>query len=260
MQWKIDLSKRDEEALQKAERASEAQEQKEERARVAQEMRDAALREEMAKQSEEQRTWESQRQRQHFLAQNLPKYDGHEQLDTILQRFEEILTGEGVPMEQWMQLLTRALTGKPATLLTTVLSPEAKASYPLTKEALLASVDLSFHHYVDELFTPHKENDTTPEMALHHSSTVAKFIFKDTNNLDDHQATHVTPIHPRVHPDGVETGSVQATRNLYCNQTFRATTWGLYVSDTQQETNPLEPGDTSDRSQGAGTPTHGQAH
>ena len=38
-----------------------------------------------------------------------------------------------------MQLLTRALTGKPATLLTTFLSPEVKASYPLTKEALLAS-------------------------------------------------------------------------------------------------------------------------
>ena len=65
------------------------------------------------------------------------------------------------------------------------LSPEVKASYPLTKEALLASVGLSFHHYVDELFTPNKANDTTPEMALHHSSTVAKFIFKDANTLDD---------------------------------------------------------------------------
>ena len=160
MQWKIDLAKRDEEALQKQEWAREAQEQKEERARVAQEMRDAALREEMAKQSEEQRAWEAQRQRQHFLAQNLPKYDGHEQLDTFLQRFEEILTEEGVPTEQWVQLLTRALTGKPATLLTTVLSPEVKASYPLTKETLLASVGLSFHHYVDELFTPNKVNDT----------------------------------------------------------------------------------------------------
>ena len=81
---------------------------------------------------------------------NLPKYDGHEQLETFLQRFEEILTGEGVPTEQWVQLLTRALTGKPATLLTTVLSPEVKASYPLTKETLLGSVGLSFHHYVDE--------------------------------------------------------------------------------------------------------------
>ena len=81
------------------ERAREAQEQKEERARVAQEMRDVALREVMAKQSEEQRSREAQRQRQHFLAQNLPKYDGHEQLDTFLQRFEEILTGEGVPTE-----------------------------------------------------------------------------------------------------------------------------------------------------------------
>ena len=49
MQWKIDLAKRDEEALQKEEWAREVQEQKEERARVAQEMRDAALREEMAK-------------------------------------------------------------------------------------------------------------------------------------------------------------------------------------------------------------------
>ena len=91
----------------------------------------------MAKQSEEQRAREAQRQRQHFLAQNLPNYDGHEQLDTFLQRFEEILTGEGVPTEQWVQLLTRALTGKPATLLTTVLSPEVKASYPLTKETCL---------------------------------------------------------------------------------------------------------------------------
>ena len=68
MQWKIDLAKRDEEALQKEEWAREAQEQKEERARVAQEMRDAALREEMAKQSEEQRAREAQRQRQHFLS------------------------------------------------------------------------------------------------------------------------------------------------------------------------------------------------
>ncbi len=185
MQWKIDLAKRDEEALQKEEWAREAQEQKEERARVAQEMRDAALREEMTKKSEEQRARKAQRQRQHFLAQNLPKYDGNEQLDTFLQRFEEILTGEGVPTEQWVQLLTHALTGKPATLLTTVLSPEVKASYPLTKETLLASVGLSFHHYVDELFTPNKANDTTPEMALHHSSTVAKFIFKDANTLDD---------------------------------------------------------------------------
>ena len=185
MQWKIDLAKRDKEALQKEEWAREAQEQKEEHARVAQEIRDAAFREEMAKQSEEQRVWEAQRQRQHFLAQNLPKYDGHEQLDTFLQWFEEILTGEGVPMEQWVQLLTRALTGKPATLLTTVLSLEVKASYPLTKETLLASVCLSFHHYVDELFTLNKANDTTPEMALHHSSTVAKFIFKDGNTLDD---------------------------------------------------------------------------
>ena len=80
-----------------------------------------------------------------------------------------------------MQLLTRALTGKPATLLTTVLSPEVQASYTLTKETLLASVGLSFHHNVDELFTPNKANDTTPEMALHHSSTVAKFIFKDAS-------------------------------------------------------------------------------
>ena len=84
-----------------------------------------------------------------------------------------------------MQLLTWALTGKLATLLTTFLSPEVKASYPLSKETLLASVGLSFHHYVDELFTPHKANDTTPAMALHHSSTVAKFIFKDANTLDD---------------------------------------------------------------------------
>ena len=83
IQWKIDLAKRDEEALQKEERAREAQEQKEERARVAQEWRDAALRDEMSKQSEEQRAWEAQRQWQHFLAQNLPKYDGHEQLDTF---------------------------------------------------------------------------------------------------------------------------------------------------------------------------------
>ena len=185
MQWKIDLAKRDEEALQKEVLAREAQEQKEERARVAQEMRDTALREEMAKQSEEHRAQEAQRQWQHFLAQNLLKYDGHEQLDTFLQRFEEILMGEVVPTEQWVQLLTRALTGKPATLLTTFFSPEVKASYPLTKEALLASVGLSFHHYVDELFTPHKANDTTPEMALHHSSMVAKFIFKDAYTLDD---------------------------------------------------------------------------
>ena len=84
-----------------------------------------------------------------------------------------------------MQLLTRELTGKPATLLTTVLSLEVKASYPLTKETLLATVGLSFHYYVDELFTPHKANDTTPEMTLHHSSMVAKFIFKDANTLDD---------------------------------------------------------------------------
>ena len=60
MQRKIDLAKRDEEALQKEEWAREVQEQKEERARVAQEMRDAALREEMAKQSEEQRAREAQ--------------------------------------------------------------------------------------------------------------------------------------------------------------------------------------------------------
>ena len=72
------LAKRDEETLQKEEWAREAQEQKEEHAMVAQEMRDAVLREEMAKQSEEQRAQEAQRQRQHFLAQNLPKYDGHE--------------------------------------------------------------------------------------------------------------------------------------------------------------------------------------
>ena len=106
-------------------------------------------------------------------------------MNNCLQRFEEILTGEGFPTEQWVQLLTWALTGKPATLLTTVMSPEVKASYPLTKEALLASVGLSFHHYVDELFTPHKANDTTPEMALHHSSMVAKFIFKEANMLDN---------------------------------------------------------------------------
>ena len=43
-----------------------------------------------------------------FFGTNLPKYDGHEQLDTFLQRFEEILMGEGVPTEQWVQLLTRA--------------------------------------------------------------------------------------------------------------------------------------------------------
>ena len=60
MQWKIDLAKRDEEALQKEEWAREVQKQKEERVRVSQEMRDAALREEMAKQSEEQRAREAQ--------------------------------------------------------------------------------------------------------------------------------------------------------------------------------------------------------
>ena len=62
--------------------------------------------------------------------------------------------------------------------------------------------------------------------------------------MDDHQATHVMPIYPRVRPDGVETGSVQATQTLSCNQMFRATTWGLYVSETQQETHPLVPGET----------------
>ena len=66
MQWKIDRAKRDEEALQKKERAREVQEQKGERARVAQEMRDAALREEMAKQSEEQRAREATPMATHF--------------------------------------------------------------------------------------------------------------------------------------------------------------------------------------------------
>ena len=66
-----------------------------------------------------------------------------------------------------------------------VLSSVVKVPYPLTKKTLLASECLYFHNYVDELFTPNKVNDTTPEMALHHSSMVAKFIFKDAITLDD---------------------------------------------------------------------------
>ena len=129
---------------------------------------------------------EEERLRKLTLAQNLPKFDSHkEDLHTFLQRFENIMNYEKVLVEEWVAYRTKIITGKDSILLTTQLTPDILASYHKTRDALLDSVGLSYHHYAELFFHPSKSWDATPESVHHGTVSALTVILRGAKSLDD---------------------------------------------------------------------------
>ena len=92
---------------------------------------------------------------------------------------------EKVPVEEWVAYLTKIITGKASVLLTTQLTPDILASYHKTRDALLDSVGLSYHHYAELFFHPSKSWDATPKSVHHGTVSAFTVILRGVKSLDD---------------------------------------------------------------------------
>ena len=84
-----------------------------------------------------------------------------------------------------MAYLTKIITGKASILLTMQLTPDILASYPKTRDVLLDSVGLSYHHYAELFFHPSKSWDATPESVHHGTVSALTVILRGAKSLDD---------------------------------------------------------------------------
>ena len=84
-----------------------------------------------------------------------------------------------------MAYLTKIITGKASILLTMQLTPDILASHPKTRDALLDSVGLSYHHYAELFFHSSKSLDATPDSVHHGTVSALNVILRGAKSLDD---------------------------------------------------------------------------
>ncbi len=79
---------------------------------------------------------------------------------------------EDIPNNQWVEYLTKVLSGRPAQVFTHSIPEDVKKSYQATKNVLLAAVGLSHEHYVHQFWDCFTHFNSSPEEVVQKSTTI----------------------------------------------------------------------------------------